>query len=183
MRKLIALCFFFFAASTIFAQQNECDSNAFSVFKKYKGQMVNITCDTMYLLNKVTFHLMYQTYNAYRHQNTLLNEYQVINEGISSLYELQLDTQRMYFDTLNVYFQKLAISADTLVNTSKKQLGTITQNLDVIESQVNQSKKNISDASSDIKEAKKQMRRQRIKYAIGGFTIGAGITLLATLIL
>ena len=53
----------------------------------------------------------------------------------------------------------------------------------MIEKQVNAAKTNISDASNNIIEAKKQMRKQRLKWAVGGFAIGAGATFLATLIL
>ncbi|MBL7926174.1 MAG: hypothetical protein JNK61_04620 [Bacteroidia bacterium] len=183
MRFIILLVIICITSFNTHAQVADCDSNAYAVFRKYKGNLVPITCDTMYLLNKFTFKLMHETYNMYRQQNLLLGQYQLVNDSIASLYELQLDTQRMYFDTLNAYFQKLANTADTLVSNSKNQLGSITKNLNVIEKQVNAAKTNISDASNNIIEAKKQMRKQRLKWAVGGFAIGAGATFLATLIL
>lgn len=153
-----------------------CDTNNYSVFRKYKGDMIKVTCDTVYLLNKFTFNLMYNSYNDFRNQNLLLNQYTILNDSISGLYESQLDTQRVYFDTLNAYFNKLANSADTLVNKSKANLGSITENLNTIESQIKDAKDNIANAQKDIIAAKKQMRRQKWKWGAGGFGIGAVVT-------
>ncbi|MEO8147279.1 MAG: hypothetical protein ABI723_06560 [Bacteroidia bacterium] len=188
MKQKIVFCFFMlvcFVTQQGIAQQNtiDCDTNNYSVFRKYKGDMIKVECDTIYLLNKFTFDLMFRSYNEFRNQNLLLSQYTTLNDSISGLYETQLDSQRVYFDTLNAYFDKLASNADELVDKSKANLGSISDNLDTIQSQIKDAKENITNAQKDIELAKKQMRKQKWKWAAGGFGIGAVLTLIATLIL
>lgn len=183
MRNLVIVIFLLI--STVGKAQLEfsCDSGTYAAFRKYKGNLIKVECDTVYLLNKSTFDLMYKSYNDFREQNLLLSQYKLINDSISGLYESQLDSQRVYFDTLNAYFNKLAITADDLVNKSKSNLGAISTNLDSIESQIDAAKSNISNAHADIIAAKKQIRKQKWKWGAGGFSIGAVLTLIATFVL
>lgn len=183
VRKLLVVILFF--CSTVCSAQVDfsCDSGTYAAFRKYKGNLIKVECDTVYLLNKFTFNMMFNSYNEFRQQNLLLSQYKLINDSISGLYESQLDSQRVYFDTLNAYFNKLAITADDLVNKSRSNLGTISNNLNDIESQIDAAKSNISNAQADITAAKKQIRKQKWKWGAGGFTIGATLTLLATFIL
>ena len=160
-----------------------CDTGRYAVFRKLKGAEIKVECDTVYLLNKFTFNIMYNAYNDYRNQNLLLNQYTMMNDSLSGMYEAQLDTQKLYFDTLNTYFEKLSESADLLVKKSTTHVDSISGNLTEIELQIKSAKDNITNAQTNIKEAKKQIRRDRWKWGVVGFGSGVVLVLLATLIL
>lgn len=181
---LLMICF---ASQFSFAQKKiytiSCDTTKYKVYSKINGDTIVVACDSVYFLDKYTFNLIYNSYNEFRDQNLLLNEYTHLNDSISDLYESQLESQKGYFDSLNTLFNKLANSADTMVSESNKSLDSITKNLSTIESQIKDAKSNITNAQADIVAAKKQMRKQKWKWGAGGFTIGAVLTLVATILL
>ncbi len=163
--------------------QLNCDSNNYAVFRKVKGDMIKVECDTIYVLNKFTFDLMFNSYNNYRNQNLLLSQYAELNDSISSLYESQLDSQKVYFDTLNFFFKSLADNSDSLVKRSSLNIDSVSSDLNVIKTQVQQAKADIEAAKLEINLAKKNIRKQNWKWGIGGFTAGSLITLVLGFVL
>src|SRR3954468_17515261 len=157
------LCISFISSNAQESKFN-CDAGNYSVLRKYRGETFKVECDTIYLVNKSTFTLMFNAYNDFRNQNLLLNQYTMLNDSISNMYDAQLDTQKLYFDSLNAYFNKLNTSVDQLVNKSTVNIDSITGNLNTIESQVRATKENISNAQKEIVEAKKQIRRTKLKW-------------------
>jgi hypothetical protein len=153
-----------------------CDPGNYSVLRKYEGDTFKVECDTIYLINKSTFTLMFNAYNDFRNQNLLLSQYTMVNDSISNMYEAQLDTQKLYFDSLNASFNKLNTSVDQLVQKSTANIDSIAGNLNSIESRVRASKENISNAQHEILEAKKQVKRTRLKWGAIGFGAGTVIT-------
>jgi hypothetical protein len=177
----LSTCIYFLSSNAQETKFN-CDPGNYSVLRKYKGDMFKVECDTIYLVNKSTFNLMFNAYNDFRNQNLLLNQYTMLNDSISNMYEAQLDTQKLYFDSLNTYFNKLSTSVDQLVKKSSTNIDSIAGNLNVIESQVKSTKENITNAQHEIVQAKKQIRRTRLKWGAIGFGAGMVITFIITII-
>jgi len=186
MKLKTVFCFSFLCIGFVNSKAQEskfnCDLGNYSVLRKYKGETFKVECDTIYLLNKSTFTLMFNAYNDFRNQNLVLNQYTMLNDSISNMYEAQLDTQKLYFDSLNAYFNKLDTSVDHLVRRSTANIDSIAGNLNTIESQVRVSKENISNAQHDIVEAKKQIRQTRLKWGAIGFGAGTVITFIVAAI-
>jgi methyl-accepting chemotaxis protein len=159
-----------------------CDPGNYSVLRKYRGETFKVECDTIYLVNKSTFALMFNAYNDFRNQNLLLNQYTMVNDSISNMYEAQLDTQKLYFDSLNASFNRLNTSVDQLVKKSSANIDSIAGNLNSIESQIRTTKENISNAQHEIVEAKKQIRRTKLKWGAIGFGAGIVITFIVSAI-
>jgi len=175
------LCISFISSDAQESKFN-CDPGNYSVLRKYKGEKFTVECDTIYLVNKSTFTLMFNAYNDFRNQNLLLNQYTMLNDSISNMYDAQLDTQKVYFDSLNAHFNKLNTSVDQLVRKSTANIDSIAGNLNSIESQVRASKENISNARLEIVEAKKQVRQTRLKWGAIGFGAGTVITFIVAAI-
>jgi hypothetical protein len=171
------LCIGFISSSAQESRFN-CDPGNYSVLRKYKGETFKVECDTIYLVNKSTFTLMFNAYNDFRNQNLLLSQYTMLNDSLSNMYDAQLDTQKLYFDSLNAYFNKLDTSVNQLVKKSTTNIDSITGNLNSIESQVRATQENISNARKEIVEAKKQIRRTKLKWGAMGLGVGVVITLI-----
>jgi hypothetical protein len=178
----LCMCVSFINSNAQTFKFDDCDSGNFSVLRRYKGNVVNVDCDTIYLMNKFTFNLMYTAYNDFRAQNLLLSRYTSLNDSISNIYQAQLDTQQLYFDSLKTYFDTLSNHADSLAKKSTSNLDSIARNLDSIQLQIRTAKENITHAQHEIKEEKKQKRRDKLKWSAIGFSAGAILTFIVTVI-
>lgn len=183
MKIKTAFCFLYAFVSFMHSNAQQpafnCDSADNAVFRKYKGEIVEVKCDTIYLLNKSTFNSMYSAYNDFRSQNLLLNQYTLQNDSISDLYEAQLDTQKQYFDTLNTYFDNLNKSADQIIKKSTANMESISSNLDAINFQVKEATVDLNNTKMEIRKAK----QQKLKWGAIGFGAGIVATFITILIL
>jgi methyl-accepting chemotaxis protein len=186
MRLKIAFCclvtFVCFINSNAQEAKFTCDPGNYSVLKLSKGKTFTVECDTIYIVNKSTFNLMFNAYNDFRKQNLLLSQYALVSDSISNMYQTQLDTQRLYFDSLNAYFDTLNVSVNQLVKKSSDNVDSVAANLDSIEMQVKATKENISNAQHNIDEAKKLINRSKLKWGAIGFGAGLVLTLIVSVI-
>src|SRR4051794_37168167 len=179
--KIIFCCAFLcavFISSNAQGTKFNCDPGNYSVLRILRGDVFKVECDTIYIVNKSTFNLMFNTYNDFKSQNLLLSQYISLNDSISGVYQAQLDTQKLYFDSLNMSFNRLSESTDQLVKKSNANIDSIAGNLRTIESQVKASKENITNATHDIIEAKKLINHNKLKWGAIGFGAGTVITLI-----
>jgi hypothetical protein len=152
-----------------------CDDNAYQVLQQFKGETIKVNCDTVYLLNKATFSLLYSSYTNYKHQNDSLTGFFTTADNYLYLYQQQVATQKEQLDTMQNYFHSLSDSSQRLVSSTVQSLQNINANLDSIEATVDSAKIKIAQAQKEIVKHERAKFLSHIAWGLGGLAIGAFI--------
>ena len=86
--------------TSLFSQtENEtfCEDSSYRVLQRLEGDIVRVTCDTVYVLNASTFHLLYSSYQEYQTQSQLLGIFTDSAEALIDLYSEHVEEQKEVF--------------------------------------------------------------------------------------
>src|ERR1051326_8480625 len=72
MMKVLTFCILICSCLVVVHAQNLpknfCDTSSYRFALRFKGDNVKVMCDTVYLMNAKTFHLLFGSYGEYRRQ-------------------------------------------------------------------------------------------------------------------
>ncbi len=114
--------FLFLAHPNVAAQNlpaDFCDTATYKAALRVKGDVVRVLCDTVYFLNKKTFHLLLSSYAEYHQQTDDLSGIFNLTDAYLETYKKRVDEQRKEYDSLAHYFDSLAHSPIKLQNILK----------------------------------------------------------------
>lgn len=164
-----------FAQSTITAVTDSAGLNTYSALR---GDTLVIGYDSAYILNKRTFRLYKDNYIRVQNRDPstkkLLEEY----EKLVALQDNMLKVKEDYYQGLKSNFDSLASTATTFLDRTDTNINFINTSLANVTGQINNIKSLLDSSLTKLK----QENRQRIKIAIGGFTVGIGVAALIFLI-
>lgn len=126
-----------------------------------KGQIINVPCDSMYLLNKSRY-LFYKTVH-----NTILNQRDSVTHQLLVAYETQLAEQHKIFDAL----LKNSKEAETLSLNTIQDSRTILVNTEIT---LANTQKKLDGSLLHLGKAKEEIRKARWAAAGKKVLIGAG---------
>ncbi|MBA3647928.1 MAG: hypothetical protein H0W62_05155 [Chitinophagales bacterium] len=165
--------------SSLFAQsttESICDDHSFSVLPRLNGQVIKVTCDTVYILNKTTFRLLSSSYKNFRSQSGSLKNFFDAADNYLYEYDRHEAEQAAKFDSLRNYFQLLTDSSKNLVNITNAHMQTINADLSSIQLNVESAREKISSAQVDIVKNERRKWWDRVKWGLGGLVIGIAAT-------
>jgi hypothetical protein len=179
MIKSCATVIFLLSAFFTKAQQSDfCSDSSYRVVKKLRGQTAEITCDTAYLLNKNTFHLLYDSYHEYQLQSNLLSIFSDSVDNYIGLYRDRVETQKKEFNALDSFYRAISDTSKKLMDTTTARLTTINGNLGQIQLQIDSTKTNLTQVEAIVKKS----QTKKWLFGAGGLLIGfVAATIVASL--
>lgn len=172
------------AARAQVASDPFCNDSSYRVLLRVSGETIQVSCDTVYLLNKATFSLLHGSYNAYQQQSNLLSAFTDSVERYISIYKSHAQEQQNDFDTLGLYYHRLSDSSKSLVNNANAKLQAINSNLDSMQHIISTAQTNLVEVGEMVhKSERKKWLFGAVGGAIGfslGFIVATTVVLLAT---
>ena len=163
------------AQTAVVTQQDSTGLHAYSVLR---GDTLVIGYDSAFLLNKRTFALYKNTYQRMQSKDPstskLISEY----EGLVSLQDSMLRAKEQYYQGLKSNFDSLSSTATSFADRTDVNVKAINTSLTVVSSEISNIKALLDDALAKLKK----QNGQKIKVAIGGFTVGVGVAALIFLL-
>jgi hypothetical protein len=154
------------------------DSTALRSYAVVRGDTLLIRYDSAFILNKKTFKLYQETYKRVQAGNPqvkkLVDEY----EALLALQENMFKEKEAYYQGLKTNFDSLAVHSNDFVKRTDVNITTINQSLSNATGQLNSIKVLLDDSLDKLK----LQSRQKLKWAVGGFTVGIGVASLIFLI-
>lgn len=178
MKLLFSFCVFIFlflfhlngAAQNLPA--DFCDTAAYRAVQRLKGDVVKVNCDTVYFLNKKTFHLLLDSYAEYHQQTEDLSGIFNLTDAYLQAYKRRVEEQRKEYDSLTHYFDSLAANSNKIVEHTQSQLQEVSSNLDTINYALNIARGNIGEAKEIIKQQQRRQWLTKILWGAGGVAVG-----------
>lgn len=168
------------------AQQQDpfCNDDSYRVLQRVAGETIEVTCDTVYLLNKGTFNLLHTYYKEYQEQSAILTDFSDAADSMMEIYNRHAEAQKADFDSLGNYYHKLSDSSKVLVDNANTKLQSLNTNLDTMQQIISNAKTNLTEVGEMVKRSeRKKWLFGAVGGAIGfgfGFMVAATIVSLAT---
>lgn len=184
MKRSLSFCVFIFLSLSHLngTAQNLpadfCDTASYRAVQRLKGDVVKVTCDTAYLLNKKTFHLLLESYAEYHQQTDDLSGVFSLTDAYLQAYKKRVDEQRKEYDSLTHYFDSLATQSNNIAEHTQNQLQEVSSNLDSINNELGIARGNIGEAKTIIKQQQRKQWITKILWGVGGVAVGIWITTL-----
>lgn len=137
-----------------------------------KGDMIHITCDSAYLLNK-------KRYVFYKklHEN-ILTDNDSVSHALADIYELRLYQQQKAYDTLSYNSKKAENISLAVIRETRTALEHTQKTLDAAHQQLSTSLQNLEQAKGNIRKEKRNTAAKQILYCTGGVAAGLLLGLL-----
>lgn len=143
------------------APDSLCDNNM-RVYGVFAGDSILITCDTMYLVNKVAV----QNYRAFRRYAQHTERGQVF-EALNQLYERRLSEQEAEYDSLMEVLMRFQSASQSTMGEIEGRAESIDLHLATIDS-------SLVKANQTLEEVRKSVRRERNRGWLKKLSIGLG---------
>jgi hypothetical protein len=156
---------FFLLISFLGHGQSPCVG--FSATKYYMGDNITISCDTLYLLNKLTF----KRFNAV-YKDPKLSELIATQDELIQVYEKRTAEQDEAYRDLKDNFEKVVNNSNLLIQTSKEELSGIKQSLESAQQNIDGAKTDIGEVKDLLKKDLHKANREKIKWVFGGLALG-----------
>lgn len=164
-----------FSQSQIVEMKDSTGLHSYSVFQ---GDTVLIRYDSAYVLNKKTFKLFQDNYKKVQSGNPALKSLLENYENLIALQDSMLKSKEAYYQGLKSNFDSLVSHSNNFVDKTALNINAIDQSLSNATNQLNSIKSLLNDSLDKLRKE----NRQRIKLAVGGFTVGIGVAALVFLI-
>ena len=163
------------AQGTIKAQADSMGLHAYSAFR---GDTLLIQMDTAYLLNKPTFRLYKSNYDKTFSKDVLTKHLIKHYDSLVNFQDSMLKAKEQYYQDLKQSFDSLATTSATFATKTEANAKDINASL----IKVNENLNNVNRLLDDSLEKLKKQNQQKLKVALGGFSIGVVVTGLVFLI-
>lgn len=147
------------------------DSTGLRSYSVVRGDTLLINYDSAYLLNKKTFKLYQDTYKKVQNGNPAMKNLLANYEGLIALQDSMLKSKEAYYQSLKSNFDSLVNHSNNFVDKTSLNISAIDQSLSTATNQINNIKVLLDQSLDKLKKE----NRQRIKLAVGGFTVGVGV--------
>lgn len=176
---LIAMCLFFSTLQGIAQGLKKFTDNSHKkVYRYVKGDTLMIDCDTVIVLNKLTFSIYDQYYR--RGQNSV-NELKSISDGYEGIIKKQdslLAAKESYYQVLNTKMDSLVTRSKNFADKSSSDLTQLNTQLTDASTKLTDTQRLLTDAQKMLADENKRQNRKALKFGIGGAVIGAVVAFL-----
>ncbi len=180
MKSILILSLFFISTLAAYNQtlpDNFCDST-YKVALRTRNETVRISCDSVYLMNKITFRLLFNSYINYHQQSTGMAEFFSTKDTFIDTYKMQIELERRHYDSLNHYFVSLRDSTNFIITRTQGQLQSVSASLDSIKSELTAARINVGNAIIATRRERQKQFLIRLGWGTAGNAAGGLITAL-----
>lgn len=147
------------------------DSVSLQAFIIQRGDVVTLVYDSAFVLNKNLYKLYKETYNKSAKMNLVWEELARSYIDLIALQDSMLKSKDIYYHQLKESFDSLAGRTSGFLTKTDGNLSDITRSLDNATSNLDNIKTSINTVVADLKQQKKE----KTKFAVGGFVIGLSL--------
>jgi cysteinyl-tRNA synthetase len=146
-------------------------------YKKYKsGDVLTITCDTAYLLNRYTFQYYQNLYKSFRSDDQRMKALTSSYSDMTILYEARIAQQNEEYNRLRKSFDELSEGSQQLLQKADQRLTSIQTSLTTADKNIQATQVNLALIEKNLKDEIRKSRKARLRNAATGFAAGALIT-------
>lgn len=136
------------------------------------GDTFLVKCDTVYLLNKLTFRQYDGAYRDIRKKGTSIANLMNAYDEILGLQENRLREQAKSYDELRVNFLSLATDTQTKITDSSIRLTAALTSLDNLNKDLVETKMLLGEAKEIIHTEKNWLNLEKLLWGAGGVAVG-----------
>lgn len=144
------------------------DSNKTTALVAYHCDTVYVTCDTAYMLSKYMYRTFKSAYNSFRNKTSPYNEMIAEYESLVAFQQEELTKKERYYQELKTNFDNLSSQTKTFLDRTENNTNAIQTSLNTAATHMDSIKSLVGDSMDKLK----LHNRERLKLAVGGFTIG-----------
>jgi hypothetical protein len=137
-----------------------------------RGDLLHIACDTVYVLNILTFRRYDAAYKDLRKKGPSISNLMSAYDEIISLQEQRLATQQNSFDELRLNFNNLAGTTSTTIEGSAAQLTLAVTSIDSLKSDMIETKRLLGETQEILESEKRGINLEKLLWGAGGLAAG-----------
>jgi len=166
--SILAIIFFFCKPCMAQDVITVTDSVGLHAYIVKKNEIATISFDTAYLMNKKLFQLYKKNYNRVLNGDLSSSKIITAYDELVALQDSMLKTKEFYYQQLKGSFDSLAGNTNTFMDKTDSHLVGINTSLNAATTNLENIKVKLDDSLDKLKS----QNNQKIKLALGGFTIG-----------
>jgi hypothetical protein len=169
---ILSLLFFAIAATAQVPSDEWCAKKEYTAIVHYNGDVIKVTCDTVFLINPATYRLYDMVFKNHKAMNNDVKRLTVLYDYTKTLYENRIQEQNAEYTKLKQEFDALATRSQNLVQATTTQLSDVSTSLTRIDQSILKANEGIEEAKGLIRTEMKNAFKQRLKWGVGGFVVG-----------
>jgi len=175
MKKLLLLPILFVASQSLYAQTFNCTGLAANRF--YLKDTIVVSCDTVFLLNKMTYSFYRNQVKKINTTDPKLKEFVFSQAQLINLYEHRVaDMQKQYAELRKSYDENLTKSS-LLMESSNAEVTKIKSSLTKAQSNITAAQDSIATVKSILVKEKARIKKNNLKWGAGGVVLGVLVML------
>jgi hypothetical protein len=159
-----------------YSQSFNC--SGLSASRYYLKDTILVACDTVFLLNKVTYSFYRNQLKRINTTDPRLKELVSTQSELIKLYEKRIADMTIEYDTLRKTFQRNLSSSKNFIESSNSELTEIDNSLGKAQINIMAAKDSIASVKILLKEEMVKIRKEKWAWGIGGAVLGGLITIL-----
>jgi hypothetical protein len=175
MKKIFTLSLFLFFTSTLTAQTFNCAGLSASRF--YVKDTILVSCDTVFLLNKVTYSFYKNQLKKINTADPKLKELVNTQGELITLYEKRILDMGNEYTALRKTFDESLKNSSIFIETSSGEMTNIRNSLGKAQSNITAAQDSISSVKTILIKDMARIRKNNVKWGVGGAIFGALVTL------
>ncbi|MEX2116659.1 MAG: hypothetical protein WEB37_07220 [Bacteroidota bacterium] len=136
------------------------------------GDILHIACDSVYVLNTLTFRRYDSAYKDLRKKGPSIANLMASYDDIISLQDRRLADQQKSYDELRMNFDNLAGSTSRTIEGSSARLTLAVSSMDSLKGEMIETRRLLSETQSILEAEKRGIDLEKILWGVGGFATG-----------
>ena len=132
------------------------------------GDLVDIQCDSVYVLNKLTFRRYDSAYRDLRRKGTGIASLMSAYDEIITLQENRLKDQNRNYEELRAQFSTLTAEARERISDSSTRLGVAVTSMENLNRDLTETKKLLGEAKTIIEAEQRGLNLEKLLWGFGG---------------
>lgn len=149
---------------------SDCDNLESVLF--VSDDVLLIRCDTVYVLNKLTFRRYDSAYKDLRRRGTNVANLISAYDEIIALQENRIKEQAQSYSELRENFGRLTAETQAQVGESAARLGQALNSMEALSKDLTETKKLLGEAKEIIEAEKRGLNLEKILWGAGGLIVG-----------
>lgn len=137
-----------------------------------RGDVLSVACDTVYVLNTLTFRRFDSAYRDLRKRNPSISNLMSSYDEIITLQDKRLAEQQKSYDDLRMNFDHLAGSTSRTIEGSAGRLSLAVSSMDSLKSDMVKTRTLLSETQSILEAEKRGIDLGKLLWGFGGLATG-----------
>jgi hypothetical protein len=165
------------ALAVLPSQGQTFNCTGLSANRYYLHDTIRVACDTVFLLNKVTYSFYRNQLKRVNTTDPKLKELVSTQSELIKLYEKRIADMTLEYDTLRSTFNRTLGKSKSFIENSNSELTNINTSLGKAQTNILAAQDSISSVKILLKDEMGKIRREKWAWGVGGAVLGVLLTL------